>query len=83
MGLEALGLWVRAGSAFNTIACLLYAGNLPIIPANKLEVLTKTDLTCCTIMLIGGIHLFIRETNTGYYSQDVDTCNSKPLFIII
>ena len=68
MGLEAPGARIRAGSAFtgigDTVAVgrVLYAGNLPIVPDDELWIPAKVRPNRCTIVPIGGIHIFIGET---------------------
>ena len=68
MGREALGARIQAGSAFagigDTIAIgrVLYAGNLPIVPNDEFWTPSRVRPNRCTIVSIGGVHIFIGET---------------------
>jgi hypothetical protein len=57
------------GSAFarisDTVAIgrVLYDFGFPIVPADNLSVLAREDPTRFTVILVGDIHIFIRETD--------------------
>jgi hypothetical protein len=67
MGPEALGAWIWAGSAFAgigdsiVIGCVLYAGNIPIVPDDELWILARRSAVHCAIVPIDGIHIFIGD----------------------
>jgi hypothetical protein len=67
VGQEALGGRICAWSTFpgigDTVAigCVLYAGNVPIIPNDESWVPARRSPTCYTIIPIGGIHVFIGD----------------------
>jgi hypothetical protein len=69
MGHNASGAWIQAGSAFagisDTVAIgrVLYDSGFPIVPADNLWVPAREDPTRFTIVLVGDIHIFIRETD--------------------
>jgi hypothetical protein len=69
MGLNALGAWIQAGSAFTgigdsvAIGRVLYDSGFPIIPADNLWVPTRENSARFTVVPIGDIHIFIGETN--------------------
>ena len=69
MGREALGAWIQAGSAFagigDTVAIgrVLYAGNLPVVPNDEFWIPARVRPNRCTIVPIGGVHIFIGETD--------------------
>ena len=75
MGPEAPGARIRAGSAFagigDTVAVgrVIYAGNLPIVPDDECWIPAREDIAYCTIVPIGGIHIFIGEIG----GQDAET----------
>ena len=68
MGQEALGARIRAGFAFagigDTVAIgrVLYARNLPIVPNDEFWIPARVRPNRCTIVPIGGVHIFIGET---------------------
>jgi hypothetical protein len=69
MGHSASGARIQARSAFAgisdtvTIGRVLYDSGFPIVPADNLWVPTRENPTRFTVVLIGDIHIFIRETN--------------------
>jgi hypothetical protein len=69
VGHNALGAWIQARSAFagigDTIATghVLYDSGFPIVPVDNLWVPARENPARFTIVPIGDIHIFIRETN--------------------
>jgi hypothetical protein len=69
VGQNTSGARIQARSAFadisDTIAIrrVLYDSGFPIIPADNLWVPAREDPTRFTVVPIGDIHIFIRETN--------------------
>ena len=64
----ASGGRIRAGSAFagigDTVAIgrVLYAENFPVVPNDEFWIPARVRPNRCTIVPIGGVHIFIGET---------------------
>src|SRR4051812_46887240 len=78
MGQEALQALQRARTKIfagisETVAIgrVLFAGNVPIVPTDKLWIPAKTNPTRCSIVPIRDIHLFIGETDSRTSSLGV------------
>jgi hypothetical protein len=69
VGQNASGARIQTGSAFagigDTVAIrrVLYNSGFPIVPADNLWVPAREDPARLTVVLIGDIHIFIRETD--------------------
>jgi hypothetical protein len=44
------------------VGCVLYAGNLPIVPSDECWIPARTNPVKLSIVPVGGIHIFISET---------------------
>src|SRR4051812_30341405 len=53
------------------IGCVLFSGNVPIVPPDKFWIPAKTNPMRCSIVPIGDIPLFIGETDSGTSSLGV------------
>ena len=78
MGQEALQALQRARtkifagiSETVTIGRVLFSDNVPIIPPDEFWIRAKKNPTRYSIVPIGGIHLFIGETDSGTSSLGV------------
>ena len=71
MGPQALSSRVQAGSVSAgigepiAIGCVLYSGNVAIVPNDQYWVPAKENVVRGTIVLFGDIHVFIGETAGG------------------
>src|SRR3954470_10869082 len=50
---------------------VLFSDNVPIVPPDEFWIPAKMNPTCCSIVPIGDIHLFIGETDSGTSSLEV------------